>query len=372
MLAEIAAKASESALRIAHLRATGSGFAIEEHQLEGAPAIDARFALAALLGRSAAEVRASLPAVLSLLREVRESPDLPRIAEHMSHALRSNQHDAELFTLESLRSELATLHEELSALLEPTSDEALREAWAIELVVQPGSWAGKPVTTLRERAATTVHATLPRLSEMVARAYFLRRSVARALLPGMHVVDVEIVALTSLGHGAADELLPILCKAYARAHGQLDSFATSDGEDIESGGDLHTLEEALDMGATSAVLRISGLCALDFFSPEAGIHILQPHSYEPELVRVTVRSSPSESPALRVQAIESARADASDANVFVAPVTRVIRFEASLRGTPALCELEDYPHAYVAEQRVANIPQALAPLWRLRMSREDA
>jgi hypothetical protein len=26
----------------------------------------------------------------------------------------------------------------------------------------------------------------------------------------------------------------------------------------------------------------------------------------------------------------------------------------------------------VAEQRVANIPQALAPLWRLRMSREDA
>jgi hypothetical protein len=51
---------------------------------------------------------------------------------------------------------------------------------------------------------------------------------------------------------------------------------------------------------------------------------------------------------------------------------RVVRFEPAPDEGPSPCEIEDYPHAYVSEQRVTDLPTALLPLWRMRMSREDA
>ncbi|WP_437814248.1 hypothetical protein [Sorangium sp. So ce1078] len=139
----------------------------------------------------------------------------------------------------------------------------------------------------------------------------------------------------------------------------------------------------LSGGAELLVLSVVGLCVLDFFELETGAHVWTSLARGPEVVRVRVLPArPGLSPAAAVREHLERQAAFDEAArhggalppnpAALLPVVRRIRFDPPRRqGRAAPIEIEDYAMGYAEAAQVRSLSQALAPLWLLRMSRED-
>jgi ATP-dependent Clp protease ATP-binding subunit ClpA/ATP-dependent Clp protease ATP-binding subunit ClpC len=132
------------------------------------------------------------------------------------------------------------------------------------------------------------------------------------------------------------------------------------------------------------VLKIVGLCVRDFFALETGVHVWTSLDREPQIVRVRVLpAEPGQTPesVIAVQIEAQRRYDEAlrggrerpENPSALSPVVRKVRFDPARNpGGSSPIEIEDYVMGFAETIEAHSFEDALAPIWLLRTSREDA
>src|SRR5262249_28779938 len=139
---------------------------------------------------------------------------------------------------------------------------------------------------------------------------------------------------------------------YANKWGALAGFATLARGVIVEGADKRQLAPAVNARPELILLRLVGMCLLDFAELESGTHVWQGTATAPELVRVRVVSAHG-APALGDIAADFRTRKAAFDKIAMGPgrahenpsrllpIARKVRFDPPRAGLAAL-ELEDY------------------------------
>ena len=382
-----------------HDRGEGSpdgGFVLHRETLTEADPAPGTWAIEPLLGLSLRTLQGHLPDVLRFLQELEESDELTRLSERIryhlaEHRLGRGEHADPLYNLEAMRLALGAFKERIEALT--TADdhyEALEveRFGTAEKIARHGTGSYRLFTTLLMSRPTFV--AKQGVLECIAEAHFLRRALRRVDDPARHAVFIEVLRGAQAARvGRFDRpprgLLEALCSAYADARGELESFAARlPSGAIHAGEDAAQLEPLLDAGPSQVVLKMVGLCVLDFFELETGTHVWQSLAEGPEIVRVRVWPAPPQVPPAQVvselaerlkayegrAASQSPEALALESPAKLYPVVRKIRFDPPRRpGALAPLELEDYALGYATTIHGRALADALPLLWLLKMSR---
>jgi ATP-dependent Clp protease ATP-binding subunit ClpC len=381
LLTEHLVKKPDNELQLVRVRGGGGALSLDVETLAEAEPARADYPLEDCLNEPLPTLRARIADARRRLHELAASPALATLSERIGelvarHRDGARAHDDALYTLESLRGEIAALAEHLEHLERAASAEEDWDLRALEIEdragaqVDPYSYKLLRVRGYDRRAVGAAppparDQVLDALSEVAA----LRRALATVDDEGQHAVRIELARATarefqgeSAPLGAEGGLFEQLAAAYAKARGTFEGAVTraADGSVTRCATHESMLDAARD--AERVVLEVSGLCVRDFFAAEAGTHVWRSLAGVPEIVRVDVRGcdGPLEAPTAGPVAGPVPR------------VVRLIRFDApTTQGTSGPLELEDYATGLTRTVSARLLTDPLPGLWRARLAREE-
>ena len=328
---------------------------VETHALVEAQPAPSRFALLELWEESLAELEVRLPGVMASLDRIAESDGVARLSDLLCHHLgehnRGRRQDGELlYNVDWMRGAVEDVRQRVEALLVASRDVAHA---TFERALDPHGQG-------RERVEMGRGLRWEMFS-CIAEAHAMARAIAKVDDPDENAVLIELAPF-----GRATTLLGWMARAYARARGELDSFAWVTGTKdpkLHEGAGLPALDGALEASPARLVLKMVGLCVKDFFELETGTHVWRPYARQPELLRVRVLAASGTARQLLESPGDSA----------LLPIVRSLRFDPPKAGGPASpLDLEDYVLGLHHAARVREPFEALLPLWLARLAREDA
>ncbi|WP_437677372.1 AAA family ATPase [Sorangium sp. So ce131] len=395
-------------------------FLLHREALEEAEPAAAAWALAPLVAKPLGALTAELSPLLELVGALERGDELARLSERIRHHLaehsrtaaegpEAHEHAEAVYNLDAMRGAIQAFRERIELVRRRGGDDDEQQHLALEMrrfgyVTLEDEWSRSRVRLFHRRQ---LPGPLRRLAkqevlECIAEGHALRRALRKVDEPGQHAVLIELLRAAHVderpagGPGAPEDgLFEALARAYVEAEGEVEGWAGArfghapDGAEpgraggIEQGRGTAGLDAMLSGGAELLVLSVVGLCVLDFFELETGAHVWTSLARGPEVVRVRVLPArPGLTPASaardhldRQAAFDEAarRGRALPPNpAALLPVVRRIRFDPPRPpGRPAPIEIEDYVMGYAEASLVRSLSQALAPLWLLRMSRED-
>ena len=372
-LTELLVQASTPALRLVRL---DHDLTLHVETLREAEALAADFPLEACFSEPLPRLQARLADARHTLDAVAASPALAALSTRIRELLVRRDADDALYTLESLRGEIAALREHLETLERasaPTEDWELRaleiehrdqhvvDAWSCK-VLRFKAYDRRAVST---PVAPTRHAVLDALTEVAV----LQRALERADDRGQHTAVVTLRHVVPIAVGREGEapregngLLGQLALTYARCRG---AFVEANVRSAHAPA-LHTrdLAELPDSVASPAcvevTLRLSGIGIWDYLRDEHGVHVWRSLAHPPELVQVSVQCDAGEvSP--------SNSEHESDGRSLV----RSIRFDPALAtGGVAPIEVEDYRSGVVRAGSARCVTDPVDDLLRIRAARQ--
>ena len=403
LLAEELASSPASDLRIVRLYAATDGYRLHVRDLVEAEARPGEYPLLPLLHAPAGTLRTLLPEALSWLDELLHGDALEglsaRIRHHLEHFETDAAHADAVYTLDTLRHEISAFREHVATWVEhrAAAAEVFRELEVHSHRRMPRHQGHKPAGFQQVRLLDrrwllppTPRTDKDSLLRALAETRFLR-----SLLPGVederrHLVELEITAVAGQRSSFREEdLFQVLTSTYASLRGEVLELATLalDGtvKEVQEPGEDDLLG-TLSTFVRRAVLRISGLGVLDFFSGERGCHLWSSEVYGAQLVQVAVRPGTWERSArevLEARRDEDARFEEAlergdevlpaDPTVLL-PAVRKIRWEPPARpGEAEVAEVEDFRLAWADALRVRGLEELVELLVFVHMSRvEDA
>ena len=416
LLADAIAGGEPAAMQLLRVFAHGEGFGLEREALLEASPADARWALEPLMGRPLQALAGELEALSNFAGALEESGDLARLSERIRHHL--DVHSAapgategpegagpapawreqaeEIYNLDAMRAAVATFREQIALFRRRGGDDDEQHHIDLEIarfghLTRQDEYSRSRIRLFNRSqmvSEASRRLTQREVLEAIAEGHALRRALRKVDEPGQHAVLIELLRAGHLEEGPrfagpSEGLLEALARAYAGARGEVEGWASArlSGE-VEAGAGAAGLEGLLRGDAEVLVLGVVGLCVLDFFELESGAHVWTSLSRGPEVVRVRVLpATAGRTPARLVQEHRAAKAvfDAAARSggplppnpSALTPVVRKIRFDPPRPGRSAPLEIEDYVMGYAETSQVGSLAQALAPLWLLRMSRED-
>ncbi|WP_437654274.1 AAA family ATPase [Sorangium sp. So ce1182] len=400
-------------------------FVLHREALVEAEPAAAAWALAPHLARPLDALTAELPPLLEFVDALEHSDGLARLSERIRYHLtehsrtaangpEAHEHAEAVYNLDAMRGAIQAFRERIELARRRSGDDDEQQHLDLEMrrfsyVTVEDEWSRSRVRLFHRRQQPGPLRRLAKqdVLECIAEGHALRRALRKVDEPGQHAVLIELLRAASFaeapsgGPGAPapeEGLFEALARAYSEAGGEVEGWAAApygrapDGDRqaharaVEQGRGAAGLDAALSApgrGAELLVLSVVGLCVLDFFELEMGAHVWTSLARGPEVVRVRVLpAGPGRSPASAVRehldrqaAFDEAarRGRALPPNpAELLPVVRRIRFDPPRRpGRAAPIEIEDYVMGYAESALVRSLSQALAPLWLLRMSRED-
>ncbi len=403
-----------AAMQILTISTEGEGFHLEREALQEANPADAIWAIEPLLKQSLATIKEQLPELLHFVDSLSASGDLERLSEQIRHHLAQlgeGGNAVAIYNLDAMRAAIAAFREQIEAMM--LRDGAGEERHD-DLEMQHFRWIRKTFAGFRlsrgdgsESRYRLFHpqqmpppsklAQKSEVLEAIAEGYALRRALRHVDDPSQHAVFIEILRAGSLDatesaswglHG----LVESLARAYAGARGELEDWSGRWGKQTDRliGQGARALDSLLDgfdgtrtEGVSHVVLKIVGLCVHDFYALETGVHVWTSLDREPQIARVRVfPAGPGETPdgviaahiekqRLYDEAARSGSARPENPSALL-PVVRKIRFDLRSSGGSSPIEIEDYVMGFAETIEARSIADALAPIWLLRTSREDA
>jgi ATP-dependent Clp protease ATP-binding subunit ClpC len=401
VLSDHISRGAQAAMQVVRVYENGGAIRIDVEPLREAEPAASSWVLEPMLELPLTELQVHLPGVASFVEELEQGRELERLSDAIRHHLREHnlgrrEHADQLYNLESIRFELHTFRERIAELLKAPDegyDELEVKEFGYDEYSLPHDARGSSYRyKLFDRRAFPTGKRLVKaeILECIAEAEFLRRALVKVHEPAQHAVFIE---LFRTGHGAqaarfqkpGEGLLGWLAGAYAGARGELEDVAyrTDKGGSSEprQADPAELLAEAIKGGSEHIVLKIVGLCVLDFYAMETGSHVWHSLADSPEIVRVRVLpAEPGRSAALLIdehvdrrrafeQFVQGGSGEPPVNPERLLPAVRKIRFDPPRRpGTPAHLEVEDYVLGYSTTLWVRALADALPPLWMLRMS----
>lgn len=400
ILADHIAKNTQVAMQIVRIFETSGSLQITIEPLQEAQPIEMHWPLIPLLNAPISKLRKHLFSALQFLKDLEGRDELQILSEQIQQYLQEynegqTEHNESLYNLDSIRQELQNSQAEIESLLQLQENEHdLLEIHQFQYQeITDDSTLHSFVRRSRlfdRRDALKIPKRLTQQDALkyLAETWFLRRILAKVHDTSRHSVFIELRQanrdITSSQHGKESSLfLSQLAQAYTTARGEVESVTLrlNRGDKIElRGSDLcKRMEQWLKQGVEQIIIKVLGLCVLDFFEHETGSHVWQSIASQPEIIQVRVRpASPGVSAHMLLDEYDQARA------LFEAglqqgitrpnpdqllPTVRKIRFDPPKHpGTNALLELEDYILNHGANPWVRSIREALPILWLLRMS----
>lgn len=405
-----------SAMQILRISTEGEGFHLEREALQEAEPADAIWAIEPLLNQTLGTIKEQLPELLTFVDSLSASGELERLSDQIRLHLAQQGESASaiaIYNLDAMRAAIAAFREQIEAM---TRSDGAGEERHDDLEMQHFRWIRKTFAGFRHSSGDGNESRYrlfhpqqmpPRskqvqkgeMLEAIAEGYALRRALRHVDDPSQHAVFVEILRAGSLddpGRGASGlrGLIESLTEAYGSARGELEcSAARQKGGSLASFGPgpsgldglFHDAGDAgPDDGIVHVVLKIVGLCVRDFFALETGVHLWTSLDREPQIARVRVIPAEfGETPESVIAAhVEKQRAYDEAARAVrerpenpsaLLPVVRKIRFDVPRNpGISSPIEIEDYVMGFAETVEARSIADALAPIWLLRTSREDA
>ncbi|WP_437647781.1 AAA family ATPase [Sorangium sp. So ce362] len=394
-------------------------FALHREALEEAEPAAAAWALAPLMTRPLDALTAELSPLLEFVDDLERGDGLARLSARIRYHLaehgrtaegpEAHEHAEAVYNLDAMRGAIQAFRERIELVRRRSGDDDEQQQLDLEMrrfgyVTLGEDERNRSRVRLFHRRQ--LPGPLPRLAkqevlECIAEGHALRRALRKVDEPGQHAVLIELLRAAHFEEGPAggpggareEGLFEALARAYSEAGGEVEGWAgapsgRAPSEDrhapaIAQGRGTAGLDAMLTGGAELLVLSVVGLCVLDFFELETGAHVWTSLARGPEVVRVRVLPArPGLSPATAVREHLERQAAFDEAArhgralppnpAALLPVVRRIRFDPPGRpGRAAPIEIEDYAMGYAEAALVRSLSQALAPLWLLRMSRED-
>jgi len=404
VLADHVARGTQAAMQVVRIFEASDALQIDvEPLLEASPA-DCTWALEPLMDQPVAALRERLPAVLDFLHKLEQGDELVRLVEQIrfhlrEHSLGREGHADRLYNLDAIRGDLEAFRGRVEAMAQAPEaghdDLEFQLFRYVEVTNRGYKGMSRDGDVFRSRLFSSGARERPgkrvtRLDVLscLAEASFLDRALGNVHEAEQHAVFIE---LGQASRGAppsrfareSDRLLTWLASAYVSARGEVEqvSMRLRHGDVIDlQGVDLdQRMGEWFAQGPDRIVLKIVGLCVLDFFSMETGSHVWQSMAEQPEIVQVRVRPArPGVTARSLLSGYEEARVafedglrrgDAPPNPDRLLPAVRKIRFDPPRRsGAVALLDVEDYVLSYGASLWVRTLAEALQPIWLLRMS----
>jgi ATP-dependent Clp protease ATP-binding subunit ClpA/ATP-dependent Clp protease ATP-binding subunit ClpC len=408
LITEAIAGERPAALQILRISTEGEGFHLQRDALEEAEPADAIWAIEPLLKRPLATIKEQLPALLGFVDALSASGDLARLSEQIRHHLaqQEQQGNAEaIYNLDAMRAAIAAFRERIEAMIRSEGEGEERHD---DLEMQRFGWIrvedddrGSGRYRLfhpQQMPPRSRQARKGEMLEAIAEGYALRRALRHVDDASQHAVFVELLRAGSLDDPGREAwglggLVESLARSYAGARGELEGFAArrKRGQVVSFGPSRDELDGLLDgyqgtitEGVGHLVLKIVGLCVRDFFALETGVHVWTSLDREPQIARVRVfPAEPGATPEGVIAAhVEAQRAHDEAAREgrerpadpsALSPVVRKIRFDLPRAGrVTSPLEIEDYVMGFAETVEARRVEDALAPIWLLRASREDA
>jgi ATP-dependent Clp protease ATP-binding subunit ClpA/ATP-dependent Clp protease ATP-binding subunit ClpC len=371
LAAEITA-AGPASMRILLIYARPDGFHVHAESLVEGEAAPAHYAIAPRLGLSPRDLQRLLPETLDQLDALLADESLAGLSREISEGVqRHNLGDAGY-------------------------TDALHEMDALRHALQQ----------LRRRVGYQRGTNAPDKAEILshlAEVQFYRRALTLVRDPEQHAVFVKIQRI-GLGQrprapreAESPGLLEALARVYTTRRAELEGVAARmpDGRTLAyDPGAAKELEGVLARRPDVLVLRLVGLCLLDFLGGENGCHVWRSLAGGAEILRVDVtpagagRTARAEVEAHREAARAFAAAlEASDGALppnpaGLRPTVREIAFDPPMAGAAALgaarpaeaapLKLEDYRLGHAETTRARTLEEVLPRLLLLRMSRTEA
>ncbi len=400
LLADELAKGSRAQMRMVRVYGGGAdGSRLQADELVEAEPADAEYELAGLLDQPASVLRGHLPGVLRRVRAMEASEGYARVRDRIGELVRERGRgdpgvERTLYHLDSFRSDLAALREELELRTDPSED-VLRELEHDERrPAHVADWRSSRrfARVLRPRALSPELAAMDRdaLLRVIAETASLESALDRLHDAAEHRVFLELLRV---GQGrrppryerAPEAFFEWLARFYATTRGEVSAAAARD----EAGRVLRQ-DEPIDLDALLAarplqlVLEVIGTGVRSFFAGEEGCHLWTSLLSGSEIVRVRVIE-----PAEDATPADAIAAHVRDAALFeealargdwplpedpagLSPAVRRVRFDPPARpGETAALEIEDLVTAQVRAHHAARVAEGLAPLVWLRASRRE-
>jgi ATP-dependent Clp protease ATP-binding subunit ClpC len=407
LITEAIAGGAPAAMQILRLFVTDAGFGLAREALSEANPAEVTWALEPVMKKPLRQIKEALPALLGFVDALSQGDDLARLSSQIRYHLGQHnrgqgaaasgdrEHAEAIYNLDAMRAAIRDFRERIEQ-LRKSEDEGEERHDSLEM--QKFGWMERESEWRSSRIRLFHPSQMPssarrfvkqEVLQCLAEGYSLRR--ARHLVddPSQHAIFVELLRagqLDEVGRFEAERegLFEWLIAAYGWARGEIESWASvRRGEALVSGVGAPAVDATKDGGTSHVVLKIVGLCVLDFFELETGSHVWTSLARGPEVVRVRVwPAPPGETPAQILErhetqqrafdeAIREGQSAPANPSALL-PVVRKIRFDPPRRtGAVAPLEIEDYVMGYAETVQVVSVNEALAPLWLLRMSRED-
>ncbi|WP_437571184.1 AAA family ATPase [Sorangium sp. So ce542] len=400
--------------------AASGPFSLHREALVEAEPAAAAWALAPLMTKPLGALTAELSPLLEFVGDLERSDGLARLSERIRYHLAEHgrtaaegsgaeEHAEAVYNLDAMRGAIRAFRDRIELARRRSGDDEEQQQLDLEMrrfgYVTVGDDASirsrMRLFHRRHRPGPLRRLAKQEVLECIAEGHALRRALRKVDEPGQHAVLIELLRAAHLdeapagGAGGAREegLFEALARAYGEAAGEVDGWASAPSgrappgdrraPEIEQGRGTAGLDATLSRGAELLVLSVVGLCVLDFFELETGAHVWTSLARGPEVVRVRVLPArPGLSPAGAVREHLERQAAFDEAArqggalppnpAALLPVVRRIRFDPPRQpGRAAPIEIEDYVMGIAEASLARSLSQALAPLWLLRMSRED-
>ncbi|WP_437279300.1 AAA family ATPase [Sorangium sp. So ce375] len=421
LLSDALTRGAPAAMQVIRISASPSPppFALHREALAEAEPAAAAWALAPLIARPLDALTAELSPLLEFVDALEQSDGLARLSERIRYHLaehgrtaaegpEAQEHAEAVYNLDAMRGAIQAFRERIELVRRRSGDDDEQQHLDLEVrrfgyVTVEDEWSRSRVRLFHRRQLPDPlrRPAKQEVLECIAEGHALRRALRKVDEPGQHAVLIELLRAARFDDGPAgarDEpeegLFEALARAYGEAGGEVEGWACAplgrasdaDGRVVEKGSGAAALDAMLSApgrGAELLVVSVVGLCVLDFFELETGVHVWTSLARGPEVVRVRVLPArPGLSPAGAVQEHLDRQSAFDEAArhgralppnpAELLPVVRRVRFDPPRRaGATAPIEIEDYVMGYADSAQVRSLAQALAPLWLLRMSRED-
>lgn len=374
-----------------------TGYVIQTERLEEAPAIEATWALEELVGLRVNELKKHLPEAVQFIDELDKSGMLVTLSERIQERLRNDglrdkEADDEVFALDSVREELHAFKKTIEELAQEEDDGGQIEFDRFQFVQRPikdtddiHRYRLLDRRSLDKRSSPVKQRILSALAEV----HFLRRAIENIDDPRQHAIHIELVWMSDpnpLRQRTWSTMMLSMVSAICRERGRIEEMAYSDGKDTHTFSTvsemLYTISELLTPEVL--VLRVTGLCVLDYYEAETGCHLWGSATDPPDLLRVNVQPAPNGlSPQQQVtnfretmrrtqtQVVATGQ-HPTTAPDHLLPLVRRFRFEPPPPNqTTARFDVEDFRLGYAATLRRTSVEDILPFLWKLRMSRRE-
>jgi ATP-dependent Clp protease ATP-binding subunit ClpA/ATP-dependent Clp protease ATP-binding subunit ClpC len=344
-----------------------------------------------------------LPEASAFLDELQRSDALSTLSErihlHLQRHTQGSLEDAEpLFTLDQVRAEILDFRTRIDELsVDETEAEASFAMRKFQyLTVAGNSDRREPEERVRmfdrREIAMPARPVRERMLAALAEVQFLGRVLESIDDPNQHAIFIELlqvhhgVSATRFARNDAHiTMISEMVTAFTTHRGQVDEWAAVVEDRVETGRGGGAIRELTKSARPSMViLKLVGVCVLDFFELDTGCHVWNRLSTTPEILRIKVTPAPlgvtpfermsrhREAKIAFEKAIEKGVSPLPENPEALLPVVRRFRFDPPGDGAPpTTLEVEDFPLGYTTMVRRSRLSDALPFLWQLRMSRRS-